>query len=181
MPSLALPRSAYTSSPHGAGRGTSKCRPSAEDTRPAGDDHPRAATISAAATSINEGIGTFARDSSRCARGMALAAVSAARLIALSAGPAAATRGERPVDGGAYVESPVVSDQPGVAPVTDPDPVNPWGIAFGPTTPLWVAQDGSSTSTLYCTNPAPAKQPLVPTSTASSTSSTSTADVKSGW
>jgi uncharacterized protein (TIGR03118 family) len=61
------------------------------------------------------------------------------------------------------VETPVVSDQPGVAAVTDSDLVNPWGISFGPTTPLWVANNGTSTSTLYATNPAPAKQPLVVT------------------
>ena len=36
----------------------------------------------------------------------------------------------------------------GLAPVTDSNLVNPWGIAFGPTTPLWVANNGTSTSTL---------------------------------
>ena len=56
---------------------------------------------------------------------------------------------------------PVISDQPGVAPITDPNLVNPWGLSFGPTTPLWVANNGMSTSTLYSTNPAPAKLPLV--------------------
>jgi uncharacterized protein (TIGR03118 family) len=55
----------------------------------------------------------------------------------------------------------MVSDQPGVAPVTDPNLVNPWGISFGPTTPLWVANNGTSTSTLYSTNPFAAKLPLV--------------------
>jgi uncharacterized protein (TIGR03118 family) len=48
-----------------------------------------------------------------------------------------------------------------VAPVTDSNLVNPWGIAFGPTTPLWVANNGTSTSTLYSTNPTPTKVPLV--------------------
>ena len=61
------------------------------------------------------------------------------------------------------METPIVSDQPGVAPVTDPNLVNPWGIAFGPSTPLWVANNGTSTSTLYSTNPVPAKLPLVVT------------------
>ena len=45
-------------------------------------------------------------------------------------------------DKGSYVEMVIVSDRPGVAPVTDPNLVNPWGIAFGPTTPLWVANNG---------------------------------------
>jgi uncharacterized protein (TIGR03118 family) len=64
---------------------------------------------------------------------------------------------------GSYRETVIVSDQPGVAPVTDSDLVNPWGISFGPTTPLWVANNGTSTSTLYSTNPTAAKQPLVVT------------------
>ena len=95
------------------------------------------------------------------ARGTAWAAVGAALLLGVSAGPAAATQSVRHGDSGSYVVTPVVSDQPGVAPVTDPKLVNPWGISFGPTTPLWVANNGTSTSTLYSTNPAPAKQPLV--------------------
>ena len=100
---------------------------------------------------------------SRFARGTAAVAAVAAVFIGTSAGPAAAVQGDRHGDRGAYVETPVVSDQPGVAPVTDPNLVNPWGIAFGPTTPLWVANNGTSTSTLYSTNPAPAKQPLTVT------------------
>jgi uncharacterized protein (TIGR03118 family) len=41
--------------------------------------------------------------------------------------------------------------------------VNPWGISFGPTTPLWVANNATSTSTLYSTNNGPAQSPLVVT------------------
>src|ERR1700750_2294481 len=110
--------------------------------------------------STKEGMGMFSMTSSRFARSTAWAAVSAAVLIGASAGPAAATQGGRHGGGGSYVETPVVSDQPGVAPVTDPKLVNPWGISFGPTTPLWTANNGTSTSTLYSTNPSPAKQPL---------------------
>jgi uncharacterized protein (TIGR03118 family) len=44
---------------------------------------------------------------------------------------------------------PLVSDQPGVAPVTDPDLVNAWGLVSGPTTPWWVADNGTNKSTLY--------------------------------
>jgi uncharacterized protein (TIGR03118 family) len=43
-----------------------------------------------------------------------------------------------------------VSDQVGVAPLTDPLLVNPWGLsAAGPAFPLWVANNGTDTSTLY--------------------------------
>src|SRR3954451_3979687 len=45
--------------------------------------------------------------------------------------------------------TPLVSDQPGVAPVTDPDLNNAWGLVSGPTTPWWVADNGTAKSTLY--------------------------------
>jgi uncharacterized protein (TIGR03118 family) len=48
-----------------------------------------------------------------------------------------------------YMVTPLVSDQPGVAPVTDPDLVNAWGLVSGPTTPWWVADNGTNKSTLY--------------------------------
>ena len=48
-----------------------------------------------------------------------------------------------------YTVTPLVSDQPGVAPVTDPNLVNAWGLVAGPATPWWVANNGSETSTLY--------------------------------
>ena len=100
---------------------------------------------------------------SKLGRAIASVAVAAALLLGLSAGPAAARQRDREGAKGSYVETPVVSDQPGVAPITDSNLVNPWGISFGPTTPLWVANNGTSTSTLYSTNPAPAKQPLIVT------------------
>jgi uncharacterized protein (TIGR03118 family) len=39
---------------------------------------------------------------------------------------------------GAFTQTNLVSDLPGTAALTDPAVRNPWGIAFGPTTPLWV-------------------------------------------
>jgi uncharacterized protein (TIGR03118 family) len=43
----------------------------------------------------------------------------------------------------------LVADTPGKASITDPNLVNPWGLAAGPSTPLWVSDNGTSTSTLY--------------------------------
>jgi uncharacterized protein (TIGR03118 family) len=43
----------------------------------------------------------------------------------------------------------LVSDQPGMAVQTDPQLVNPWGLAFGLSTFFWVANNGTATSTLY--------------------------------
>ncbi|MFF0371886.1 TIGR03118 family protein [Micromonospora sp. NPDC005087] len=43
-----------------------------------------------------------------------------------------------------------VSDQEERDPaVVDPDAVNSWGLALGPTTPLWVANNGTNTATVY--------------------------------
>ncbi|HTK78836.1 MAG TPA: TIGR03118 family protein [Rhizomicrobium sp.] len=44
---------------------------------------------------------------------------------------------------------PLVSDQAGVAPNTDPDLVNPWGISHIPGGPNWVADNGTDKSTVY--------------------------------
>jgi uncharacterized protein (TIGR03118 family) len=47
----------------------------------------------------------------------------------------------------------LVSDLPGTASDTDPALVNPWGLALSPTSPLWSANAGTSTSTLYSSAP----------------------------
>ena len=39
------------------------------------------------------------------------------------------------------------SDNP--AQITDPNLVNPWGVSFGPTTPLWVSNEGTGVASLY--------------------------------
>jgi len=43
----------------------------------------------------------------------------------------------------------LVTDTETAAPTTDRNLVNPWGLAFGPTTYFWVANAGTATSTLY--------------------------------
>lgn len=54
-----------------------------------------------------------------------------------------------------------VSDQSGVAPVTDPLLVNSWGLSEAPgASVLWVANNGSDTSTLYNTASGFSKVPL---------------------
>ena len=51
--------------------------------------------------------------------------------------------------GSAYRQTNLISDSAGVAPVLDRLLVNPWGITFRGTSPFWVANNGTSTSTLY--------------------------------
>ena len=48
-----------------------------------------------------------------------------------------------------YVRHDLVSDQPGVADVTDPNLVNPWGVSFSAMGPFWVSNTGKGNSTLY--------------------------------
>ena len=56
---------------------------------------------------------------------------------------------------GGYQQINMVSDQPGVAPLTDPDLVNAWGLSASPGTdaapgsPLWVSDNGTDKTTLY--------------------------------
>src|SRR5262245_32378856 len=60
-----------------------------------------------------------------------------------------------------YIQTNLVSDVPGLAPVTDPNLVNPWGLAASATSPWWVADNGTGVSTLY--NGLGAKQALTVT------------------
>jgi uncharacterized protein (TIGR03118 family) len=73
-------------------------------------------------------------------RGRVLAVVSL--LVLASAVPGSAG----PVG---FVQKNLVSDVPGLARVTDSDLVNPWGISFGPSSPFWIADNGTGRSTLY--------------------------------
>src|ERR1041385_3154717 len=47
---------------------------------------------------------------------------------------------------------PLVSDQAGVAPNTDPDLVNAWGISQQGNGPLWISDNGTGLSTVYDVN-----------------------------
>src|SRR3989442_13114362 len=64
-----------------------------------------------------------------------------------------------------YTRVNLVSDIAGVARFTDPNLVNPWGLAFSATSPFWVADNGSGVSTLYNgrARAFPAAAPLVVT------------------
>src|SRR5882724_9629214 len=56
----------------------------------------------------------------------------------------------------------LVSDIPGVALRTDAHLVNPWGIAFLDASPVWIANNGTGTSTLYLGDGTPAPSPATP-------------------
>jgi len=63
-----------------------------------------------------------------------------------------------------YYQTNLVSNIPGLAPVTDAHLVNPWGMSQGPT-PIWVSDNGTGVSTLYTGSgqPAGGTPPLVVT------------------
>lgn len=60
-----------------------------------------------------------------------------------------------------YTQTNLVSDQPGMAAVTDPNLVNAWGMSRGSTTPWWVSDNGMGVATLYAGTGSPV--PLVVT------------------
>jgi uncharacterized protein (TIGR03118 family) len=48
-----------------------------------------------------------------------------------------------------YTQTNLVSDTPGLARVTDPNLINPWGISIFPGNPFWISDNNSGLSTLY--------------------------------
>ena len=88
---------------------------------------------------------------------MAAAASAGALLVALvlpagaaaTAGAARAATAPSGVAQNEYRQTNLLSDIPGVARNTDPNLVNPWGMAAGPATPIWVSDNGSDVTTLY--------------------------------
>src|SRR5260221_2693885 len=75
-----------------------------------------------------------------------LASVIVLPLLLLLALPAAALAQSSQ---GFYQQTNLVSDLTGLAQFTDSNLVNSWGLVHGPTTPWWVADNGTGVSTLY--------------------------------
>ena len=104
-----------------------------------------------------------------------------ALLLAFVAGLAVST----PAVAQSYTQHNLVSDLPGVAPTTDANLVNPWGIVFPPKGPFWISDNNAGVSTLYDGNgnPFPVGSPLVvmiPPPTGGSGSGTPTGVVFNG-
>ena len=75
---------------------------------------------------------------------------------------ALAVFGAAPVHSQQYHRVNLVSDIAGVALRTDANLVNPWGIAFLENSPVWIANNGTGTSTLYLGDGTPAPSPAAP-------------------
>jgi uncharacterized protein (TIGR03118 family) len=74
--------------------------------------------------------------------------LSGALVFVLAAAIASAAFAQAPT-ANAYVQTNLVSDTPGLAPVTDPNLIAPWGISESTTSPFWISNEGTGTSTLY--------------------------------
>jgi uncharacterized protein (TIGR03118 family) len=72
----------------------------------------------------------------------ALAATLTAALLAAGAAPAA-----RP--GNHFTVTPLASDVPGLAPTTDPNLQNTWGLARSATSPWWIANNATASASVY--------------------------------
>jgi uncharacterized protein (TIGR03118 family) len=99
-------------------------------------------------------------------RSLGVLAVAAGGLVL--AVPAAASASASPSQIGSHGPPAVhqvnlVSDVPGEASLLDPDLVNPWGLALGAASPLWSANNGTDTSTLYTSAPGASTAAKVPT------------------
>jgi uncharacterized protein (TIGR03118 family) len=70
----------------------------------------------------------------------------------LCAGVLAATAAGTLAGANSYFVHNLVSDLPSTADHVDANLVNPWGVASSPTSPFWVANNHSGTSTLYDTS-----------------------------
>ena len=57
--------------------------------------------------------------------------------------------GELRAEVAAYVQINLVSDIPGLATITEPELVNPWGVSHTTTSPFWTSNQGTNTATLY--------------------------------
>jgi hypothetical protein len=65
-----------------------------------------------------------------------------------------------------YIQTNLVSDIPGLAPITDPNLQNPWGVSESAASPLWISNQAAGVATLYTVNgltATPAGGPLVVT------------------
>ena len=80
--------------------------------------------------------------------------VAAAAVVPLSLVPTGVAGAAEHGGRAPFVQTNLVSNLSTVgAQIQDADLQNPWGLAFGPTTPLWAADNNSGKATLYSVNP----------------------------
>ena len=91
-----------------------------------------------------------------------LTAAVCAAAISMASGATPAT----PSPANSYLIHNLVSDLPDTADFQDPNLINPWGLATTATSPFWIGNNGTGTSTLYGTTGTPvALVVTIPTTT----------------
>jgi len=107
------------------------------------------------------------RLSSKEKSGLSLCALvgSAGLLLSLAAcggGGSSSSMAPPPPPTPSYQIASLVSDQAAAGAITtDTNLVNPWGLAYGPTTEFWVANQGTATTTVYDGSGHPPASPIV--------------------
>jgi len=85
----------------------------------------------------------------RVGRALATIGLSAGLVAGLATVATPAGAGDQAAPSNRYSVTNLVSDQAGVAEITDPNLQNAWGLAAGPTSPIWVANNHTDSSTVY--------------------------------
>jgi uncharacterized protein (TIGR03118 family) len=60
--------------------------------------------------------------------------------------------GFAPTQASPFVQTDLVSDIPGLATITDPHLINPWGMSFSAASPFWISDQAANVATLYSVN-----------------------------
>jgi uncharacterized protein (TIGR03118 family) len=83
-----------------------------------------------------------------------LVAATSGLALATPAVASASNGNDKPgPDDALLTQTNLASDLPGTAQITDPDLKNPWGISLSATSPLWVADQGTDSATVYSLAP----------------------------
>ncbi|HEX3346955.1 MAG TPA: TIGR03118 family protein [Acetobacteraceae bacterium] len=90
-------------------------------------------------------------DGKRLRRSLLISAFTACASVGYASGAAAAP----------YFQTNLVSNMPGLAELTDPALVNPWGVSESATSPFWVSDQGTNQSTLYSVTAAGISEPTL--------------------
>jgi uncharacterized protein (TIGR03118 family) len=70
-------------------------------------------------------------------------------LLAAAIAVATVSLGALPAGAAPYVQTDLVSDLTGLAQLTEPELVNPWGVLHTGTSPIWTSNQGTSTANLF--------------------------------
>src|ERR1035438_9096312 len=93
-------------------------------------------------SNVYEEVTTTPRPAVRCLSLAVTAAVATLACVSASAW-------DQPEGTDDYTKTNLISDQAGVALLTDTNLVNAWGISFSATSPFWVSDNGSGLATVY--------------------------------